>query len=116
MEKEKMLKRISELETINDQLLTELNYLDQLLKQIGFEQGLITLKAAAHELIEEENQKEEKMLKRISELETINDQLLTELNYLDQLLKQIGFEQGLMTLKAAAHELIEEENQKEERN
>lgn len=60
MEKEKMLKRISELETINDQLLTELHYLDQLLKQIGFEQGLITLKAAAQELIEEENQKEER--------------------------------------------------------
>ncbi|HEX2580033.1 MAG TPA: hypothetical protein VHK67_06510 [Rhabdochlamydiaceae bacterium] len=60
MEKENMLKRISELETINDQLLTELNYLDQLLKQIGFEQGLITLKAAAQELIEEENQKEER--------------------------------------------------------
>ncbi len=60
MEKEKMLRRISELETINDQLLTELNYLDQLLKQIGFEKGLITLKAAAQELIEEENQKEER--------------------------------------------------------
>jgi hypothetical protein len=54
MEKEKMLKRISELETINDQLLTEISYLDQLLKQIGFEQGLITLKAAAQELIEED--------------------------------------------------------------
>lgn len=49
------------------------------------------------------------MLKRISELETINDQLLTEINYLDQLLKQIGFEQGLATLKAAAQELIEED-------
>jgi hypothetical protein len=60
MEKEKMLRRISELETVNDQLLTELNYLDRLLKQIGFEQGLITLKAAAQELIEEENQKEER--------------------------------------------------------
>jgi hypothetical protein len=60
MEKEKMLKRISELETVNDQLLTELNYLDQLLKQIGFEQGLMTLKAAAQELIEEENQREER--------------------------------------------------------
>jgi hypothetical protein len=58
MEKEKMLKRISELETINDQLLTELNYLDQLLKQIGFEQGLVTLKVAAQELIEEENQRD----------------------------------------------------------
>jgi hypothetical protein len=54
MEKEKMLKRISELETINDQLLTEISYLDQLLKQIGFEQGLTTLKAAAQELIEED--------------------------------------------------------------
>ena len=54
MEKENLLKRISELETINDQLLTEINYLDQLLKQIGFEQGLITLKAAAQELIEED--------------------------------------------------------------
>ena len=56
MERDKMLKRLSELETLNDQLLTELNYLDQLLKQIGFEQGLLTLKAAAQELIEEENQ------------------------------------------------------------
>ena len=54
MEKDNMLKRISELETINDQLLTEISYLDQLLKQIGFEQGLITLKAAAQELIEED--------------------------------------------------------------
>ena len=59
-DKDKMLKRISELETMNDQLVTELNYLDQILKQIGFEQGLITLKAAAQELIEEENQREEK--------------------------------------------------------
>ncbi|MGH7889280.1 MAG: hypothetical protein ACRENF_01865 [Thermodesulfobacteriota bacterium] len=59
IDKDKALKRISELETINDQLLTELNYLDQLLKQIGFEQGLITLKAAAQELIEEENHREE---------------------------------------------------------
>ncbi len=54
MEKDKILKRISELETINDQLVTELSYLDQLLKQIGFEQGLVTLKAAAQELMEEE--------------------------------------------------------------
>ena len=53
------------------------------------------------------------MLKRISELETINDQLLTEINYLDRLLKQIGFEQGLVTLKAAAQELIEEDKRQE---
>jgi len=59
MDKEKLLKRLSELETINDQLLTELQHLDQLLRQIGFEDGLSTLKAAAQELMEEE-QREEK--------------------------------------------------------
>ena len=54
MEQEQLQKRISELETINDQLVAELNYLNQLLKQVGFENGLITLKIAAQELIEEE--------------------------------------------------------------
>jgi hypothetical protein len=59
MEKEKMLKRISELETLNDQLVTELHYLDQLLRHIGFEQGLATLKSAAQELMEEEQREKE---------------------------------------------------------
>lgn len=58
MEQDKILKRISELETINDQLVAELHYLDQLLKQIGFEQGLLTLKSAVQELIEEERQQQ----------------------------------------------------------
>src|SRR5690349_9915526 len=49
MDQEKMLKRISELESMNDQLLTEIRYLDQLLKQVGFEEGLKTLKFAANE-------------------------------------------------------------------
>jgi len=51
----------------------------------------------------------DQMLKRISELESINDQLLTEIRYLDQLLKQVGFEEGLKTLKTAAKELIEQD-------
>jgi hypothetical protein len=59
MDQEKILKRISELETINDQLVAELHYLDQLLKQIGFEQGLVTLKSAVQELIEEERQQKD---------------------------------------------------------
>lgn len=54
MEKEQLLKRIAELETINDQLQTELRYLDQLLREAGFEHGLISLKHAAKELIEED--------------------------------------------------------------
>ncbi len=52
---------------------------------------------------------QEKMLKRISELESINDQLLTEIRCLDQLLRQVGFEEGLKTLKFAANELIEQD-------
>jgi hypothetical protein len=55
MDKEKLLKKIAELETINDQLQAELRYLDTLLRQAGFENGLTTLKHAAQELIEEDN-------------------------------------------------------------
>ena len=60
MEREQMQKRISELETLNDQLVTELNYLDRLLRQVGFENGLMTLKAAAQELLEDEQPRDEK--------------------------------------------------------
>jgi hypothetical protein len=48
--------------------------------------------------------------KKLAELESINDQLSAEIKYLDQLLKQVGFEDGLKTLKSAAQELIDEEN------
>lgn len=52
MNKDEMMKKISELESINDQLQTEIRYLDQLLKEVGFEEGLKTLKVAAQELID----------------------------------------------------------------
>ena len=51
----------------------------------------------------------EALLKRISELESMNDQLLTEIRYLDQLLREVGFEDGLKTLKFAAKEMIEQD-------
>lgn len=54
MTKEQMLKMISELESINDQLQAEIRYLDQLLREVGFEDGLKTLKFAAQELIEQD--------------------------------------------------------------
>jgi hypothetical protein len=60
MEKEQLQKRVSELETLNDQLVAELNYLDRLLKEVGFENGLLTLKMAAQELINEERPPDEK--------------------------------------------------------
>ncbi len=58
MDKEALLKKISELESINDQLVAEIRYLDRLLKQVGFAEGLKTLKFAANELIEENKNKE----------------------------------------------------------
>lgn len=54
MTKEQMLKKISELESINDQLQAEIRFLDQLLRQVGFDDGLKTLKFAAQELIEQD--------------------------------------------------------------
>ena len=59
MTKEQLLKRVSELESMNDQLLTEIRYLDQLLREIGFEEGLKTLKLAAKEMIEQDDSEEE---------------------------------------------------------
>lgn len=58
MTKEQLLKRISELESINDQIQTELRYLDQLLREVGFEDGLKTLKFAAKEMIEQDRNQE----------------------------------------------------------
>jgi hypothetical protein len=55
MNKNELLKRISELESLNDQLLAEIRFLDELLKSVGFEEGLITLKSAAQELMEDES-------------------------------------------------------------
>lgn len=52
-EQEQLKRRICELESINDQLTAELRYLDQLLKEVGFEEGLVTLKFAALELLEQ---------------------------------------------------------------
>lgn len=43
--------------------------------------------------------------KRIAHLESVNDHLLTELQYLDQLMRLIGFSQGLATVKATALEI-----------
>ncbi len=51
----------------------------------------------------------EALQKRISELEFMNDQLLSEIRYLDELMREIGFEEGLKTLKVAAHEILEQD-------
>lgn len=50
------------------------------------------------------------LMKKISELESLNDQLQAEIRYLDQLLRKVGFEEGLKGLKEAAEELISHED------
>ena len=55
MKKNQLIKKIAQLETINDQLFAELNYLDELVRQIGFEEGLTSLKSAALEILEEDS-------------------------------------------------------------
>ncbi|MDP1834488.1 MAG: hypothetical protein Q8K75_01035 [Chlamydiales bacterium] len=44
---------------------------------------------------------------KVARLESMNDQLVAEIQYVDQLLRMSGFECGLETLKQAANELIE---------
>lgn len=50
MEQELIEKKIARLESINDQLATELQALDELMKQVGFPNGIATVKAVAEEI------------------------------------------------------------------
>lgn len=54
MEKSNEQQKIAYLEFANDQLVSEIHYVDRLLKIIGFPDGLETIKSAAQEVIEEE--------------------------------------------------------------
>ncbi|AHK63666.1 hypothetical protein BOKEGFJH_00788 [Chlamydia avium] len=47
--------------------------------------------------------------KELARLESINDQLLTELHYVHTLLCDIGFPEGLVTIKAIAKEVLTED-------
>jgi hypothetical protein len=44
----------------------------------------------------------------LARLESLNDQLITELRYTDNLLRAVGFCQGLRSLKQAAEEWVED--------
>lgn len=48
---------------------------------------------------------------KIAYLEFVNDQLLSEIQYIDRLLRLIGFPEGLETIKSAAQEVIEEDEE-----
>jgi hypothetical protein len=56
MKKADLLKQVARLESVNDHLLTELGYVDHLMRLVGFAGGLETVKATARELCVEEGQ------------------------------------------------------------
>jgi hypothetical protein len=49
----------------------------------------------------------EKYEKKIAQLESLNDQLQAEFNNLNLVLKELGFEKGILTLKEAAKEMLQ---------
>ena len=52
MNKTQLLKKIAILESSNDQLETEVQSIDSLMKMLGFSNGLTTIKATAEEIID----------------------------------------------------------------
>ncbi len=52
---------------------------------------------------------EDQLLERIARLEFQNDQLATEVHYIDSLLRTVGFAEGLTSMKKAARELTDSE-------
>jgi hypothetical protein len=51
MTKKQLLQKIARLESLNDQLSTEISYVDQLMRVVGFSDGLLTVKETAKEMI-----------------------------------------------------------------
>ena len=56
------------------------------------------------------------LLKKIAVLESINDQLSTEVEYVDRLMRLLGFSEGLLTVKTTAQEIIDKVYLEEEDN
>lgn len=56
MTKKDLVKKLAQLESLNDHLLTELSYVDRLMRLVGFAGGLETVKLTAKELYESEKE------------------------------------------------------------
>jgi hypothetical protein len=56
MTKKDLIKKVAHLESINDHLLTELTYVDHLMRMVGFAGGLETVKLTAVELCQAESE------------------------------------------------------------
>ena len=55
-----------------------------------------------------ESKSKSQLIMKIAQLESINDQLFTELTVLNNLLRTVGFENGIATAKEAAAELLDQ--------
>ncbi len=54
------------------------------------------------------------LIKKIALLESVNDQMYSELVDIDQLMRLVGFEGGLETVKQTAQEIYRSEQEDEE--
>lgn len=52
MTKEELYREVARLETVNDQLTAELSHVDELMRLLGFTNGLETIKATAKEIVD----------------------------------------------------------------
>ncbi|GAB4193702.1 MAG: hypothetical protein Tsb0015_16560 [Simkaniaceae bacterium] len=50
---------------------------------------------------------EKELEKKLAKIESLYDQLLADVDNLNQLLIELGFEEGIITLREAAKELLE---------
>lgn len=56
MTKKELITKVAHLESLNDHLMTELSYIDHLMRLVGFSGGLETVKLTAQELYETEKE------------------------------------------------------------
>jgi hypothetical protein len=61
MKKDILQKKLAKLEFINDQLQTEINHIDRLLREVGFPDGLTSAKLIAQEMLEEQQNRREEI-------------------------------------------------------
>ncbi len=54
--------------------------------------------------------KKKELINTIARLESLNDQLIAELQYINEIMIRLGFTNGIKTLKSAAEELINEQD------
>lgn len=60
--------------------------------------------------MEKVKETKQELRKKLAYLESINDQLISEVSYVDRLMQMVGFAGGLNTVKITAEEIIKKEN------